>query len=191
MQSKINKLTNSKTDEIYRTIIDHMDYKSPHQFIESSYKKYQMSYDGDQNTNGRIFEYLICETLAQQGITPFYYQATFERVPNVVFDIVLYDPIRPVLFTTKTSLRERYKQADLEGVALRHVYRQAETYLITMSVDEADSVTNKINDGTVLGITQCVIASNPQYKSLLTKMTQRNFSQAKPITPVAGKHLIK
>jgi len=39
--------------------------------------------------------------------------------------------------TIKTSLRERYKQADLEGLALKQVYRKSKTYLITLSGQES------------------------------------------------------
>lgn len=55
------------------------------------------------------------------------------------------------VFTMKTSWRERYKQADLEGAALHQVYRQAEVYLITMSVGEASGVRNKINNACCYG----------------------------------------
>ena len=191
MQSRIHNLVNGKAGKIYRKLVATIDYKSPYKFIEVSYEKYKSDYGSDKNTNGRIFEYLVCETLAQQGITPFYYQAKFERVPNVEFDIVLYDPYRPVVLTMKTSLRERYKQADLEGAALRQVYRQADVYLITMSVKEANGVMNKINDGAVMGLTQCIVASNMEYNTLLEEMKQRKFSSATPVTPVDGKLLFK
>ena len=105
MQSRIHDLVNGKAGEIYRKLVATIDYKSPCKFMEISYEKYKSDYGGDKSTNGRIFEYLVCETLAQQEITPFYYQAKFERVPNVEFDIVLFDPHRPVVLTMKTSLR--------------------------------------------------------------------------------------
>lgn len=111
-------------------------------------------------------------------------------MPNVIFDIVLYDALRPVVLTTKTSLRERYKQADLEGTALLQVYRQAEVYLITMSSDESSNVINKIDDGSVTGITSCVLATDDAYIELLSKMKNRSFSEAIPIIPITGKYLI-
>lgn len=71
-----------------------------------------------------------------EEIQPFYYQAKFHHVPPCKCDIVLYDDRRPVVLSVKVSLLERYKQADLEGIALRQVYRQARQYLITLNRQE-------------------------------------------------------
>ncbi|MDE7137830.1 MAG: hypothetical protein K2O29_05155 [Ruminococcus sp.] len=44
-------------------------------------------------------------------------------MPNVDFDIILYTQEQyPIALSLKTSVRERYKQADLEGVALKNMY---------------------------------------------------------------------
>ena len=77
-------------------------------------------------------------------------------VPNINFDFLLYSrEYGPVVLSAKTSLRERYKQADLEGMMLRQVHRNAKTYLITLNSDEAKSVNSKISNGQVLGIEEC------------------------------------
>ena len=34
----------------------------------------------------------------------------------------------------------------------------------------------------VMGLTQCIVASNPEYNTLLEEMKQRKFSSAAPIT---------
>ena len=86
------------------------DYDCAHKFIHNVYASYQESYADKPSINGRIFEYLVCETLAYEGIIPFYYQASFERVPNAELDVVLYHPEKPVVLTMKTSLSERYQQ---------------------------------------------------------------------------------
>ena len=72
----------------------------------------------------------------QQEITSFYYQAKFELMQNVDFDILLYHPQKPVALTMKVSLRERYKQADLESLELKRVFREARCYLITLEEEK-------------------------------------------------------
>ncbi len=165
-------------------------YRDPHTFIQDAYGLYRSEHRDRNNpsTNGRIFEYLVCETLAREGISPFYYQAKFERVPNADFDVALYNPKRPVVLTMKTSLRERYKQADLEGSALRQVYRNAENYLITLSEKEAMRIKNKIIKGDVAGLTECIIATKPEYDELLHKLKDYTFSVAEPVMPIEGNH---
>jgi len=134
-----------------------------------------------------VFEYLVCETLAREGITPFYYQAQFAHVPNADFDVACYHPRRPVVLSMKVSLRERYKQADLEGVALRQVYRNAECYLITLNATEAAWVSRKIADGDVAGLSRCVVANKLEYTNLLGELKRRQFNCATSIMPITGR----
>ena len=136
--------------------------------------------------NGRVFEFTICETLKREGIAPFYYQANFTLVPNADFDLVCYHPRRPVVLSAKVSLRERYKQADLEGFALRQVYRNARSYLLTLS-DEHIGVQEKIREGDVAGLVDCIRADSPAYDTLLDELKSESFSLAEEIIPIEGK----
>lgn len=161
-------------------------YEVPHKFINAVYTLYNSKYKSNPSVNGRIFEYLVCETLVQESIVPFYYQASFERVPNADFDIVLYDHNRPVVLTLKTSLRERYKQADLEGFALRQVYRGAESYLITLSGQEVGSIQTKIKKGDIAGLQGCIVASLAAYDAFLNRLKTRKFVKAEKVMPLMG-----
>lgn len=189
MRHGINQLTGGKAGQIYEELIKGRKYGLPHEFVKNTYENYRNNYPNNPNINGRIFEYLICETLLQQSVVPFYYQARFTLVPNADFDVALYEPKRPVVLTMKTSLRERYKQADLEGWALRQVYRGAESYLVTLSLDEATRVKDKIASGEVMGIKACLVASTTEYDSLLEKLQRRSFCHASPLTPCEGNFL--
>ena len=159
---------------------------TPHTFVREAWQLYEERHPNSPSISGRIFEYIICETLAQQGIAPLYYQAEFAQVPNASFDVVLYDELSPVVLSVKTSLRERYKQAALEGIALRQVYRRARCYLITMSEGEADSLQGKIVSDTVAGLDRCIVATRPEYAQLLECLAQRTFTIARPIQPLRG-----
>lgn len=149
------------------------------------YGIYLANFPDNPAVNGRVLEYLVCETLVREQITPFYYQAKFALVPNADFDVVCYNPKRPVVLSMKVSLRERYKQADLEGIALRQVHRNAECYLLTLS-DEAVNVSQKIADGDIAGLNDCLIASKQEYTDLLIRLSARKFSRAKAVMPITG-----
>ena len=162
------------------------DYSKPHEFIREAYEHYQLSYPSKPSVNGRVFEFMICETLKREGIVPFYYQAKFTQVPNADFDIVCYHAVRPVVLSAKVSLRERYKQADLEGFALRQVYRSAKSYLLTRT-DEYLGVQEKIQSGDVAGLADCIRADTPDYDVLLERLKDESFSLAEAIIPIEGR----
>ena len=86
----------------------------------------------------------------------------------------------------KTSLRERYKQADLEGLALRQVYRKAQSHLITLSTTEADGVKKKISDGDISGLDSCTIATSSEYTELLQSLSADKFHIAEKVLPIRG-----
>lgn len=134
-----------------------------------------------------MLEYLICETLKREGITPFYYQAKFKLVPNIDFDLVCYHPSRPVVLSAKVSLRERYKQAVLEGFILGQVYRDSKTYLITLNADEQAREQRKIQSGEVVGLADIIRADFKDYDALLEELKQETFTPAAPIVPLEGK----
>ena len=95
---------------------------SPAEFIKLSWEKV-LNNDLTRNENGAIFEYLVAVCLYAKKILPFYLQAKISFVPNATYDIVLYTAEGyPITLSIKTSLRERYKQADLEELALKNVF---------------------------------------------------------------------
>ena len=188
MRSKIDSITTGKSAIIYRELLESLDYSSPHQFVTSAYSEYERTGQSTPSISGRIFEYLICETLAQEEIVPFYYQARFEYVPNADFDVVLYHRIKPVVLTMKVSMRERYKQSVLEGWVLWQVYKNAETFLITLHEKEAANVQRKIDAGEIVGVDGCILASTPAYDLLLEELKDREFQLAQAVMPLEGKN---
>ncbi len=169
-------------------MLDDVKYTTPHQFVSNTYSTYLNQFQTTSSTNGRIFEYLICETLAQEKIVPFYYQARFEHVPNADFDVVLYHRRKPVVLTMKVSMRERYKQSVLEGWVLWQVYKNAKTWLITMHEKEALNVQSKIDAGEIVGVDGCILASTPAYDTVLDKLKERDFELARAVMPLEGKN---
>jgi len=86
---------------------------------------------------GSWLEWATLIALKQQGLTPVYWQAEFASVPGNFNDVTLWSKeFGPVIISCKTSLRERYKQADLEAVALRQHYPTGKFFLLTLDADK-------------------------------------------------------
>lgn len=194
MQSEIESLLRksngefSKSGKAYLDVLSSMEsYTSPHLFISDAYSSYERQPGGSQSINGSVFEHLVCETMTRAGIRPFYCQAQFALVPNTNFDVVCYDPTSPVALSMKVSLRERWKQADLEGMALRQVYRRAKNYLITLDKKKANNIKRKIRDGTVGGLNACICADTGEYEDLLEELKQRKFIEGREIMPITAR----
>ncbi|MDI3527322.1 MAG: hypothetical protein PWR03_1505 [Tenuifilum sp.] len=89
----------------------------------------------------------------------------------------------PICWSVKTSLRERYKQADLEAIALKYVHRKALSFLITLEENEALSVMNKIKCGDVIGLDKVVVATRNEFNELIYELKTYQFS-APPLVKV-------
>lgn len=112
---------------------------------------------------GGLFEFALATLLVRENLVPFYKGVELNFVPNVRFDFILWveegSPGYPVCISAKTSLRERYKQADLEAMVLKNVHRKAITCLVTVDDDNACSnLQRKIGNGDVVAIDKCVHA---------------------------------
>ena len=158
-------------------------------FIRSMWARYD---NQTPSLNGKVFEGLLAICLYRMGIRPIYLQAKLAFIPNVDFDFILYSrEIGPVVLSTKTSLRERYKQADLEGMMLRQVHRKARTYLITMNEVEANSVNDKIRMGAVLGIDSVVTASLSSFDVFLSELQQLDYIEPPSVQVITSNKIIK
>ncbi len=187
MQSKVAQIVTGKTGAIYTSLLEGLStYPAPHEFVSQVYSAYKEKHTSNPSMNGRIFELLICETLLRRGIAPFYYQVQITLVPNADFDIVCFNPLTPVVLSCKVSLRERYKQAVLEAMVLQQVYRQAKSYLVTMSPQEAKILQGKIQRNEIEGLTACIRADSEEYTELLDKLATYDFVEAEPMMPLHG-----
>lgn len=164
-----------------------IDYSTPQEYIEKYWNAFkQQNPNASVNLNGKIFELIIYTLLYREGIKPFYTQAKVAFVPNVEFDTILYNKNTPVSLSLKTSLRERYKQADLEAIALKYVHRKAKSYLLTLSSDEAISVKQKIENGAVIGLDLVVDCNTEEINQMVISLKQMKFIESEKIDVVQG-----
>lgn len=163
LDKEIVKGKNTKTLKVFSKLIPDFTVLGnlhPSEYINRLWNKYQDECDEDNSINGKIFEYILISLLINKNIMPHYVQAKVAFVPNVDFDLLIYSKEKMIALSVKTSLRERYKQADLEAIALKYVHRKAENYLITLNSSEAASVNNKIENGDVIGIDKVIDANS-------------------------------
>ncbi|MFT5911749.1 MAG: hypothetical protein ACI8RP_001856 [Urechidicola sp.] len=157
-------------------------YTNPSDYIRILWDRYQnATLKKSPSVNGSIFEYILASLCIREEILPFYMGTKIAFVPNVDFDLMFYtDDFGPICWSAKTSLRERYKQADLEAIALKNVHRRALCYLITLDEAEARRVKVKIKNGDVGGLDEVILANSPDFDALIIAM--KNYKLEEPPT---------
>ena len=175
-------------DDLYSDILT-ITYSSEASLINDLWVRYTPT---NSALNGNVFEGILASVLYRSGILPLYVQAKLSYVPNVDFDFVAYTKeFGPIILSAKTSLRERYKQADLEGMMLRQVHRKSKSYLITLNVAEANSVNNKIENGLVLGLDDVIVATDEKFDKLIVELKTYHYYQPEKIDVLTSTRLIK
>lgn len=113
---------------------------APSELVCSIFKKMRKEGPGSANWNGFLFEALIHRLLLESGINQkcILVNAKLALIEDTKYDIVLCGQKTlsgkqfPVCLSLKTSLRERYKQAEREGMIAKQVHRGSFTALLTM-----------------------------------------------------------
>lgn len=91
-----------------------------------------------------MFEALIYKLLVEENIAPecIFLNRRLALIPDTKYDLLLcsIEPETgrqfPICLSLKTSLRERYKQAEREGMIAKQVHRGSVTALLTMDAKE-------------------------------------------------------
>lgn len=141
----------------------------PSEFIKKYWAKYQDNFPSNQNINGKVFEELIAIALIRAGIMPFYMQAKVAFIPYVNYDLIIYsNDIGPISLSVKTSLRERWKQADLEAVALKYIHRKSKSFVITLDTDAVRR--RRVDPSEAMGINGFVLADTDELDKVLDEI---------------------
>lgn len=197
--SRLNKLSitigkNNKAEIIFDSLFPNfieVQYEKPSEYIQKYWQAYQEHPKGNNNLNGKIFEYILATLCIRENIIPIYMSAKVAFVPNVIFDLMFYTAERgPICLSAKTSLRERYKQADLESIALKYVHRKALSYLITLEEKEAESVKVKIKSGDVIGLDNVIVATSSEFDKLIENLKKYQFSEPPTVKVIESNQII-
>ena len=168
-----------------------VEYSQPAEYIQKYWEAYQKHPETNNNLNGKIFEYILATLFVREDILPLYMSAKVAFVPNVIYDLMLYTAERgPICLSAKTSLRERYKQADLEAIALKYVHRKALSYLLTLEGKEAKSVKTKIKTGDVIGLDNVIVATQPEFDELITQLKRFKLSEPPTVKVIESNQII-
>lgn len=172
-------------------------YQTPSEYIKIYWDKYcqvrEELIPNDQTrrgVNGKIFEYIIATLLVREHIYPIYMSAKVAFVPNINYDLLLYSTDQgPICLSAKTSFRERYKQADLEAIALKYVHRKSKAYLLTLSENDAKSVNEKQRIGDVIGLDSAIYTLSEVFDDLIKEIKSYHLTTA-PIIHVVNSNQV-
>ncbi|MEC4559247.1 MAG: hypothetical protein U9532_03740 ['Conium maculatum' witches'-broom phytoplasma] len=144
-----------------------------HQQLNHYFNQNNINSQTQKVIRGKINEYLILLYLHNQGITHLYPQASLFFIPDNKFNLVLFTQKKRIIaFSFKTSLRERYRQAIIEGQQLKKLDTRFEYYLLTNNEPETQRLNHKIKQGKVQGINQVINLFSPSanhfFQNLLT-----------------------
>lgn len=194
----------TKTDLVFSKMLSRFSSNTdiPSEYVKKKWIKYKKlpSRYQTNSMNGNIFEAIIYTIFIKEKITPIYFQAELEFVPNIKYDLIVFprketgnvDVSSPIGFSLKTSLRERYKQADLEGLALKEVYKRAETYLITLDSDqEIEKFEKKVEDKDIRGIDRCINACSSEFDDIINRLKNSGVDEPPDIKAIKSASEIK
>ena len=195
LKSKNIVSTKNKSSIIFENLFGetdflHISYSSPQEYVRLYWDRYRNTAETNNSLNGNIFEIIIKTLLYREGF--FYTKAKVAFVPNIEYDALLYTPSRPISLSLKTSLRERYKQADLEAIALKYVHRQAICYLLTLDSDEADDNKEKIRKGEIIGLDKIIDCNCSDIDNMIEELhsIEKDFCESHKIDIIKG-NLVK
>ncbi|MEK7571431.1 MAG: hypothetical protein AAB553_04085 [Patescibacteria group bacterium] len=161
----------------------------PHEFIKKYWKNYQSNFQSNQNINGKVLEELIAITLIRKNILPFYMQAQVAFISYINYDFIIYsNDIGPISISSKTSLRERWKQADLEAVALKYIHRKSKSFVVTLDTEAVRR--RRIDPSASMGIDEFILADTEEYDKMLETIKQHDLSLSPTVEVVTSNFVI-
>ena len=177
-------------EELFPSFLE-VEYDTPKEYVQKYWDAYNASGKINNNLNGKLFEIIIMTLLYREGIVPFYTQAHVTFVPSIDFDVILYKEDQyghiPYCLSLKTSLRERWKQADLEGEALTKVHRRAKCYLLCLHEGETKRINQKIVSGEAVGIDEVVYCLTDRFDSFIDELKSATYRRSIQVDVVTGK----
>lgn len=174
--------------EIKAKADQHLEMK-PSEIVKYFWAIYESDYNEDNSVNGAVFEEIIGYIFTIKECTPFYMQAKVAYIPTVNYDFILYDKEEgPISISAKTSLRERWKQADLEAVALKYVHRNALSYLVTLDREAVATRTAKLKE--CMALNDFILADSEKFDQLIETLKARTLDLAGTVEVITSNKII-
>jgi hypothetical protein len=161
----------------------------PSETVGKLWSIYKSEYESNNSVNGAVLEEILGYVLTREGCVPFYMQARVAYVPNINYDFIFYDAEEgPISLSAKTSVRERWKQADLEALALKNVHRNALSYVITLDKVEAAARTAAIKN--CMALNAFILADGEKFDELIDYIKTRQLVKAGMIEVIKSNTII-
>ncbi|MDV3143197.1 MAG: hypothetical protein Q8764_01225 [Pigeon pea little leaf phytoplasma] len=155
----------------------HVYMQKNHSLLNQYFKKHSINEQKQHVLRGKINELLILRYLKSQGINNLYPQAYLFFIPDIKFDLVLFSQTKRIFgFSIKTCLRERYKQAVIEGQQLKKLDSRFRFYLLTNDLQETKRLNQKIIQGKVPGIDAVINCFSPQADLFIQNLLTQQFT---------------
>lgn len=188
--------SNNKSSKIFeelfpgKTFLD-IEYSTPSEYVEKYWEAYKEKGYDNKSLNGSIFELIISSLFVREELLPMYLQAKVAFIPNVKYDLVLYNKeIGPISISLKTSLRERKKQADLEAIALKYVHRKSQCFLISLESDEVGTAKKDLQNGYLLGLDNVILANGEEFDEFIDNLKNKTFSESGKIEIIESNQVV-
>lgn len=189
---------NCKSSKIFENLFPDksfydIEYDRPSSYVRAYWEAYtRLGLVNDNSLRGNIFEYILHTLFVREKLLPLYLQATIAFVPNIEYDGLFYcKEIGPISISMKTSLRERYKQADLEAIALKYVHRNANCYLLTLDSNEAAGIKEKKKRGDILGLDDIIIATTDEFDVMIEQIKKYDLCEAGSVNIITSNQIIR
>lgn len=184
-------------EQLFPSFLD-LEYKTPSDYVNMYWDAYLNirvdKIDNEQTrrgVNGKIFEYIIATLLIREEVFPIFINAKVAFVPNINYDILLYSEENgPICLSAKTSFRERYKQADLEAMALKNVHRISRSFLLTLDDHDASTLSKKILKGDTFGLNDVIVATSDKFNDFIRELKEYNFSLSPSVSVIESNQII-
>ncbi len=157
--------------EIYSNILDSVP-DTASKFFRENWSIWESYAEGRTINNvipGKVFEKLFeiyCFMLNYEIIAQ---DESFEDVPLVKPDFLLKNKDGEYLFLSlKTSLRERWKQADWEAIYIKEYYPTTLCILITFHEREEKNLQSNIEKNLLKGLDDSCLATSDKFDQILT-----------------------
>ncbi|CAM11638.1 Conserved hypothetical protein [Candidatus Phytoplasma australiense] len=175
---------NIKSVDILKQIFDKSTFTLPineymktnHTQLNHYFETNNFNCQSQKSLRGKINEFFILLYFRYYGITNLYPQAYLFFIPDIKFDLVLFTHTKRIIaFNFKTCLRDRYKQAIIEGQQLKKLDTRFEYYLLTNHTSETQRLNEKLKQGKVQSINKVINLFSPNSHSFFQNFSRRQF----------------
>jgi hypothetical protein len=176
--------------------ITDFEYKYPSSFLSRSWNNYENRTERNNRYDNYLFKLILSTVFRKESLFPFYENSKVLDLAYTNYDFVFHSSVsdntlyRPICISAKTSLRERYKQADLEAIALKYVHRKALSFLVTLNSAEAKSVKGKIKSCDVIGLDRVIVATSSEFDELIIELKEYQFSEPPTVKVIQSNQIV-